>query len=180
MNAISVEHFVPRIFIVRGEKVILDAELAQIYGVNTARLNQQLTRNLKKFPRDFVFRLTSIEFKRLMLQFATSKKRRGGRRKLPWAFTEHGAIMIATVLNTERAVAMSVYIVRAFIKFRKILGENKDLANKLAELERKLTERLDVHGDAIRQLFEEIREILNPPLPTDASFPKRKIGFHRD
>ena len=167
----------PRIFLFRGEKVILDMDLARIYGVTTARLNQQVKRNLRKFPKDFVFQLTQSESDRLMLQFATSKKGRGGRRKLPWAFTEHGAIMAATVLNTETAVAMSVYVVRAFVKFRKILAGNRELAKKLAELERELTERLDTHEGAILRLFTEIREILNPP-PPEPERPKRRIGFH--
>lgn len=167
-----------RIFFIRDKKVILDADLAHIYGVTTARLNQQIKRNLKKFPEDFLFQLTQVEFDRLILQFATSKKGRGGRRKLPWAFTEHGAIMGATVLNSERAVAMSVYVVRAFVKFRKLLAGNKDLAKKLGELERKLTERLDVHEKAILRLFAEIREILNPPSPVEPEKHKRRIGFH--
>jgi len=168
----------PRIFFIRGEKIILDAGLARIYGVTTARLNQQVRRNLKKFPKDFVFQLSRSDFGHLMLQFATSKKGRGGRRKLPWAFTEHGAIMAATVLNSERAVAMSVYVVRAFVKFRKILAGNKTLAKKLEELERKLSKRLDVHEESILRLFAEIREILNPPPPVEIEKPKRRIGFH--
>lgn len=174
---LSTHRISERIFFVRGEKVILDVDLAHIYCVTTARLNQQVRRNVKKFPKDFAFQLTRAEFERLMLQIATSKKGRGGTRKLPWAFTEHGAIMAATVLNSERAVAMSVYVVRAFVKFRKLLAGNRDLAKKLAELERKLTKRLDVHEGAILRLFAEIREILNPPPPRPAA-PKRRIGFH--
>ena len=169
----------PRIFLIRGERVILDADLARIYGVTTARLNQQVKRNLRKFPKDFVFQLTQSESDRLMLQFATSKKGRGGRRKLPWAFTEHGAIMAATVLNTETAVAMSVYVVRAFVKFREALAGNRELAKKLAELERNLTECLDTHEGAILRLFAEIREILNPP-PPEPQAPKRRIGFRTE
>lgn len=170
----------PRIFILRGQKVVLDADLARIYGVTTARLNEQVKRNLTKFPKDFLFRLSPSEFGRLMSHIATSNRGRGGRRKLPWAFTEHGAIMAATVLSSERAVAMSVYVVRAFVKFRKLLAGNKDLAKKLAELERKLTKRLDIHEVAILRLFAEIRGILNPPPPIESDKPKRRIGFHGD
>ncbi len=169
-----------RIFFIRDQKVILDADLARIYGVTTARLNQQVRRNLNRFPKDFVFELNKMEFNRLMLQFATSKKGRGGRRKLPWAFTEHGAIMAATILNSERAVAMSVYVVRAFVKFRKLLEGNSDLAKKFAELERRLTERLDIHEKAILKLFAEIQEILNPPPPVEVEKHKRRIGFLND
>jgi len=175
---VPVQRIPQRIFVIRGEKVILDADLARVYGVTTARLNQQIRRNLKKFPKDFMFQLTQAEFDRLILQFATSKKGRGGPRKLPWAFTEHGSIMAATVLNSQRAVVMSVYVVRAFVQFRKLLVGNKDLAKKFAELERKLTERLDVHEQAILRLFQDIREILNPPPPTETEKPKRRIGFH--
>lgn len=176
---LPVQRISQRIFFIRGEKVILDADLARIYGVTTARLNEQVKRNLEKFPKDFVFQLTPMEFDRLMSQIAISKKGRGGRRKLPWAFTEHGAIMAATILNSERAVAMSVYVVRAFVKYRKLLAGDKNLAKKLMELERRLTERLDIHEKAIFRLFAEIREILNPPPPPPEP-PKRRIGFHGD
>ena len=169
-----------RIFFIRGQKVILDADLARTYDVTTARLNEQVKRNLTKFPEDFVFQLSASEFALLMSQIATSNVGRGGRRKLPWAFTEHGAIMAATVLNSERAVAMSVYVVRAFVKFRKLLAGSKDLAKKFAKLEKKLTKRLDIHEKAILKLFAEIREILNPPPPTEGEKPKRQIGFHGD
>ena len=167
----------PLIHSIRGHRIMLDSDLAKIYGVTTARLNQQVRRNLKKFPGDFMFQLNASEFERLMLQFATSKKGRGGRRKLPFAFTEHGAVMIATILNSPQAIAMSLYVVRAFIKLREALAlpGNKELSKKLADLERKLTKRLDIHEGAILRLFTEIRELLNPPPHKDQS--KRKIGF---
>ncbi len=123
----------PTIRIIRDQKVILDADLARIYGVTTARLNQQVNRNMAKFPADFMFRLSKEEFDRLMLQIATSKKGRGGRRKLPYAFTEHGAVMAANVLNSERAIAMSVYVVRAFIRLREVFATSSELAKKLEE-----------------------------------------------
>jgi phage regulator Rha-like protein len=116
--------------------VILDSNLATLYGVSTARLNQQVSRNIDRFPGDFMFRLTRAEFDSLMLQNATSKTR-GGRRKLPYAFTEHGAIMAANVLSSKRAVEASVQVVRAFIKLRQMLASNAELTLKLQELERK-------------------------------------------
>jgi len=161
---------------IRGQRVILDSDLAKIYGVTTARLNQQINRNRERFPQDFLFRLSREEFKTLMLQIATSKKGRGGRRKSPYAFTEHGAVMAANVLNSERAVAMSVYIVRAFVKLREVLASSDELAKKLDDLERKLTGRLDTHEKAIIELFAQIRRLLKPPPPQPAP-KRRRIGF---
>jgi len=156
--------------------VILDSDLARIYGVTTARLNQQINRNIERFPQDFLFKLSRDEFDGLMLQNATSKRGRGGRRKLPYVFTEHGAVMAANVLNSERAVAMSVYVVRAFVKLREVLASTEDLAKKLDDLERNLTGRLDIHEKAIIELFAQIRKLLKPPPPQPE--PKRKrIGF---
>lgn len=144
----------------------------------TARLNQQINRNLAKFPSDFMFQLTKDEFARLMLQIATSKGGRSGRRKLPYAFTEHGAVMAANVLNSERAVAMSVYVVRAFVKLREVLSSTTEMAKKLDALERKLTTRQDVHEKAILQLFAQIRNLLTPP-PPQPETKKRRIGFRQ-
>ena len=156
--------------------MILDSDLARIYGVTTARLNQQINRNIERFPQDFLFKLSRDEFDGLMLQNATSKRGRGGRRKLPYVFTEHGAVMAANVLNSERAVAMSVYAVRAFVKLREVLASTEDLAKKLDDLERNLTGRLDIHEKAIIELFAQIRKLLKPPPPQPE--PKRKrIGF---
>src|SRR5437870_4368572 len=119
---LPIERVERAIILMRGEKVILDSDLARLYGVTTARLNQQVNRNLDRFPGDFMFRLTAEEFKHLMLQNAISKKGRGGRTKLPYAFTEHGAIMAANVLNSRRAVLASVQVVRAFIQLRRMLA----------------------------------------------------------
>ncbi len=164
----------PRILTLRGTRVVLDSELARIYGVTTARLNQQVRRNLKRFPQDFAFQLTQEEYVGLMLQNATSKRSRGGRRKLPLVFTEHGAIMAANVLRSERALEMSVFVVRAFIRIRAELSHNRALAQKLRELERKLTGRLDEHERAIIQILEEVKRLAEPPLLP----PKRRpIGF---
>jgi len=157
------------IHLVRGQRVMLDSDLAAIYGVSTMRLNEQLRRNLKRFPSDFAFRLTRQEFTALISQFAISKKGRGGRRTLPWAFTEHGAIMLASVLNSDIAVEASVRVVRAFVRLREIVSANAELAAKFAQLER----RLDSHDEAIAQLFAAIRQLLAP-----APEKKREIGFH--
>src|ERR1043166_2278236 len=157
------------IHLVRGQRVMLDSDLAAIYGVSTMRLNEQLRRNLKRFPSDFAFRLTRQEFTVLISQFAISKKGRGGRRTLPWAFTEHGAIMLASVLNSDIAVEASVRVVRAFVRLREIVSANAELAAKFAQLER----RLDSHDEAIAQLFAAIRQLLAP-----APAKKREIGFH--
>src|SRR3989338_5964076 len=144
-----------RIFFVRNKKVILDSDLAKIYGVSTARLNEQIKRNIGKFPQDFMFQLTRSEFDRLMSQFATSKKGRGGRRKLPRVFTEHGAIMAATVLNSERAVAMSVYVIRAFVRLREIFLDNQILQERLAEIEQVLID----HDVVLEDVYEKIGQL---------------------
>ena len=165
------------IHLIRGQRIILDADLANVYGVTTTRLNQQVRRNAERFPEDFAFQLTASELTGLMLQIATSKKGRGGRRKLPLAFTEHGAIMAANVLNSLRAAQMSVFVVRAFVKMRETLTQNRQLAEKLAELERRLTERLDVHEKAIVHILDEIRKLM-APLPPPSEPKRREIGFH--
>ncbi len=160
----------PRIHTIRGQRVMLDSDLAEIYGTSTMRLNEQFRRNRKRFPADFAFVLTRQEFALLVSQIAISKKGRGGRRQPPVAFTEHGAIMLASVLNSDIAVEASVRVVRAFVKLREMVSGNAQLATKLVELER----RLDSHDGAIAQLFAAIRELLQP----SATLPKREIGFH--
>lgn len=171
----TIEPIEPVIQVIRGQRVILDSDLANIYGTSTMRLNEQVKRNQKRFPADFMFRLTKNEWDSLISQIAISKGR-GGRRKLPYAFTEHGAVMAANVLNSERAVAMSVYVVRAFVKLREVLASSDELAKKLDALERKLTGRLDTHEKAIIGLFAQIRRLLKPPPPQPE--PKRqRIGF---
>ena len=166
----------PVIRVIRGQRVILDSDLAKIYGTSTTRLNEQVKRNKNRFPPDFLFELTEQEWKSLMSQFAISKKGRGGRRKLPYAFTEHGAVMVANILSSERAVAMSVYVVRAFVKLREVLASTEELAKKLDDVERKLTGRLDVHEKAIIELFARIRTLLKPP-PPQPETKRRRIGF---
>jgi ORF6N domain len=157
-----------KILILRNQKVILDTDLAELYGVPVKRLNEQLKRNLQRFPPDFLFTLTREEYKNLRSQNATSSSVHGGRRYLPHAFTEHGAIMAATVLNSKRAIEMSIFVVRAFVQMRQALVVNQHVVSKLSELEA----RLDNHDDEIQNLVEAIRELLTP-LPAS----NRRIGF---
>src|SRR5206468_1070662 len=145
---------------------ILDSDLAELYGVPSKRLNQQVTRNVHRFPADFRFRLSRSEFENLRLQFATSSLAHGGRRYLPFAFTEHGAIMAATVLNSRRAVDMSLFVVRAFVRMRSAFAETYELGRKLAALEAELKSRLDAHELAIVDVLQRIMRILDPsPAP---------------
>lgn len=157
------------ILLIRGHRVMLDADIARLYAVTTKRLNEQVKRNRDRFPADFMFQLTLDEAKSLRSQSATSNRPRGGRRYRPYAFTEHGAIMLASMLNSRRAVEASVYVVRAFVKLREVLSTRKDLARKLAELEK----RLEGHDEEIMALFKAIVEL------TEAEGkPGRRIGFH--
>ena len=161
---------------IRGKKVILDSDLARIYGVSTKALNQAVKRNLKRFPDDFLLKLSSDELENLRSQFVTSSLH-GGQRYLPYAFTENGAIMAANVLNSPEAVRMSVFVVRAFVQMRDLLGGTKELARQLADLEKKLTARLNVHESVIVDVLRRVMEILDPP-PLPPEPPKRRIGFH--
>jgi hypothetical protein len=161
--------------VIRERKVILDADLARIYSVPTRALNQAVKRNLHRFPDDFLFQLTGDESENLKSQFVTSSLH-GGRRKLPYAFTENGAIMAANVLNSPEAVRMSVFVVRAFVQMRDLLGGTKELAKQLAALEKKLTARLDGHEVAIIEVLRRVMDILDPPPPLPEP-PRRRIGF---
>jgi hypothetical protein len=161
---------------IRGQRVILDSDLARIYGTPTKILNKAVKRNLERFPNDFIFQLTLDELENLKFQFGTSSSH-GGRRKLPYAFTENGAIMAANVLNSPEAVRMSVFVVRAFVQMRDLLGGTKELAKQLANLEKKLTARLDGHEIAIVNVLRRVMEILDPPPPPPEP-PGRRIGFH--
>lgn len=162
---IPVERVEKAILLIRGEKVILDTDLAALYGVTTTRLNEQVRRNQDRFPGDFAFRLTKQEFTNLISQFATSSSQHGGRRKLPLVFTEHGAIMAANVLNSKTAVQASVQVVRAFIRLRQMLASNAELARKLSEIERK-------YDAQFRVVFAAIRQLMTPPEPQ-----RKQIGF---
>lgn len=156
-----------RILLVRGNKVMLDVDLAALYGVETRVLVQAVKRNIRRFPGDFMFQLTDGEWAILRSQIVISKGR-GGRRYAPYAFTEHGALMLASVLNSERAVEIAILVVRAFIRLRELLASNKELANRLEDMERKLT----THDQAITGLIDAVRQLMAPP-----GQKKRSIGF---
>ena len=180
-----------RVLTVRGRRVVLDSDLAQIYGVATFRLNEAVKRNADRFPPDFRFQLTREEAAGLISQIAISSSdhldnklvdcnslhsavstsgRHGGRRKLPWAFTEHGALMAATVLNSPRAVQMSLFVVRAFVRMREELATGAVILRRLAEIDRKLL----VHDVVLRDIYRKLRPLLRPPPKP----PRREIGFH--
>ena len=170
VSIVPIERIAQRILLVRGRKVLLDAELAALYGVSTKRFNEQVRRNVARFPEDFMFRLSANEWDSLRSQFATLKAGRGQHRKyLPLVFTEHGAIMAATILNSPRATQVSVYVVRAFVGVRELLASNKELAHRLEQLEKKL----DSHDQVIGGLVRMIRELAAP----GQSARRRPIGF---
>ena len=164
---IPIEAISQRIFIIRGVKVMLDADLAELYGVMTKSLNLAVKRNIKRFPDDFVFRLTEQEAKNLRFQFETSSW--GGQRYMPYAFTEHGVAMLSAVLKSERAVEVSVFIVRAFIKLRELLASNKDLANKVEEIEREQKTQ-NKHINAIYRILDKL---IDEPVKKEG-----KMGFN--
>jgi hypothetical protein len=157
---------------IRGHRIILDTDLARIYGVPTFRLNEAVKRNRRRFPEDFLFQLTAEEHAALTSQTAMSKPGRGGRRTRPYAFTEHGALQVANVLNSSKAEAMSIYVIRAFIRMREELSANQAVSKRLAEIERTLL----THDAALRDLYQKIRPLLLPP----PDQPKRRIGFRTD
>jgi len=157
-----------KIFVLRGQRVILDTDLAELYGVQVRHLNQQVKRNAKRFPLAFRFQLSPHELKILRSQNVISSEGHGGSRYRPYAFTEHGAIMAATVLNSERAIEMSVFVVLAFVRMRRAIAGNRHILTKLAELEH----RLKGHDADIQDLMEAIRELMSPAAPT-----RSRIGF---
>jgi phage regulator Rha-like protein len=174
---VTLEPVEPLIRVVWGEKMILDADLARIYGVEIKAFNRAVKRNADRFPPDFVFQLSRKEFDFLRCQSGTLKTGRGQHRKyLPYAFTEHGAIMAANVLNSPQAVQMSVYVVRAFLKMRSALSDTRQLARKLAQLEKELKSRLDLHETAIVEVLQRVMDILDPPPQPEPK--RRQIGFH--
>ena len=168
---IAIDTLSDRIHLVRGQRVMLDSDLAELYGVTTKRFNEQIKRNSDRFPADCMFQLTEEEDESLRSQFATSKPGRGGRRYLPYVFTEHGAIMAASVLNSPRAVEMSVFVVRAFVQLRALLADSKELTMRLDALERKLGS----HDQTIAGLIDAIRQLTSTPAK-----PSRSIGFLAD
>lgn len=159
-----------KILLIRDQKVMLDSDLAELYGVEIRRLNEQVRRNIERFPEDFMFQLTAEEYESLRSQFATLKTGRGQHRKyLPYAFTEHGALMLGNVLKSEQAVEMSLMVVRAFVHMRELVAGNKELAQKLNQLERKV----GAHDKAIAEIINAIRQLTAPEGPKK----KRPIGF---
>jgi hypothetical protein len=190
-NKLTTDQLGRLIYEIRGERVMLDFDLASIYGVETKALNRAVKRNRDRFPKDFVFRISEDAWKNLRYQIGTSSSRRehpslryqigtsslghGGRRNRPYVFTEHGAIMAANVLNSRRAVQMSVFVVRAFLKMRALLGDKRELAQKLASLEKELKKRLDVHEAVIVTILQRVMDIIDPPVAPEP--PKPRIGF---
>ena len=168
MERVPIEIIESKIYLIRNQRVMLDSDIAELYGVTTKRFNEQVKRNIERFPEDFMFKLTDEEYKILRSQFATSNIIHGGRRYTPYVFTEHGAIMAATILNSSKAVEMSIFVVRAFVKLREITSGNKELAQKLNELEKKY----EKHDKDIKVIIDAIRQLMTPPEKT-----KRKIGF---
>lgn len=173
---VPTETIAERIFIVRGQKVILDADLAALYEVPTKRLNEQVKRNADRFPADFMFRLSTEETEALnRSQFATGSQKHRDPRFAPLVFTEHGAIMAATVLNSARAVEVSIYVVRAFVQQREFLASHKDLARELRALEMRVTKKFVAQDNKIKDIIGTLAELMTPPEPTTP--PKRSIGF---
>jgi len=163
---VPVERIEKSILLIRGQKVMLDADLAELYGVTTKRLNEQVKRNIDRFPKDFMFQLNDKEFKNLRSQFATSNLAK--RRTPPYAFTEHGAVMLASVLNSDVAVNASIQVVRAFVRLRRLLESHESLARKLDQLEKKYDSQFKV-------VFEAIRQLMKPPAKD-----QKRIGFRKN
>jgi hypothetical protein len=189
-KAMNSEHLEPLIFTIRRRRVLVDDDLARLYGVSTKRFNQAIRRNRRRFPADFAFQLTGPELENLRSQFVTSSSQaidlagnrtnssqfamgsHGGRRHLPWVFTEHGALMAANILRSDRAVQMSVFVVRAFVRLREHVVANTAILKRLAEIDNTLLQ----HDSALRDLYRKLLPLLQPP----ADPPKRRIGFHTD
>lgn len=167
-KVVPIRRVVSAIHLIRGQRVMLDADLAALYGVSTGRLNEQVKRNRNRFPADFMFRLTAEEAAHLKSQFATSSGGWGGRRKLPNVFTEHGAVMLANVLRSRVAVEASIQVVRAFVQIREFALTHAELGRRLDELER-------TYDAQFKVVFEAIRDLMEPPDP-----PHKRIGFHRE
>jgi ORF6N domain len=157
-----------RIYLIRGHKVMIDVDLAELYGVPTKRLNEQVRRNSKRFPADFMFKLTKEEEENLRSQFATSRSGHGGRRSLPYAFTEQGVTMLSSVLNSEQAIAVNIMIMRAFVKLRQMLESNEELNRKFAAVIRKLS----THDKYFKIVFDELKRLTEQPAPS-----RKEIGF---
>jgi hypothetical protein len=190
------DEIISQIYFIRGRKVMLDNDLARIYGVTTARLNQQVRRNMDRFPADFMFELSLEEYRNLMLQIATSSLQTvdnindpdltsqivisswGGRRKLPFVFSEHGALMLASVLSSKTAIQASIYVVRAFVKLREILSMHQKLSERINDLEKRAFEKIDEHSEQLILVFQALRELVRkkdePRVPVGFKLGKKK------
>ena len=175
-NLLSIpdEIIVKKIYIITGMKVMLDRDLAELYGIETRRLNEQVKRNLERFPADFMIQLNHEEFKNLKSHFATSSW--GGRRKLPYAFTEHGVLMLASVLNSDIATKVNISIVRVFIKMRELILDHKEFVEKLSQIELKLND----HEDQILLISEYLRQLEQSRQQQDQQSKRKRIGFRPD
>jgi len=168
---ITNERVINKIYLVRGHKILLDKDLAELYGVTTANLNLAVRRNIDRFPGDFMFRLTIEEFQHLILQFAISKKAsRGGTRYTPYAFTEQGVAMLSSVLKSETAIRVNIQIIRVFTKMRELLFTHKDILLQMEKIEKKLAS----HDKDIILIFQYLKKLLDPP-----QLPRKRIGFRR-
>jgi DNA-binding transcriptional MerR regulator len=161
-----------RIFVIRERQVMLDEDLADLYGVETKRLVQQVKRNLKRFPKDFMFQLTKAETEILRSQIATSSASHGGRRYTPYVFTEQGVAMLSGVLHSDRAIAVNIEIMRAFVELRRAASTYTALQDRLEEIEREMGERLDHHDEHLEEIFKALHQLMAPP-----SQRKQPIGF---
>ncbi len=166
--AVSIQSIERRIYLIRGHKVMIDEDLAELYGESTKRLNQQVNRNRKRFPEDFMFQLTKEEAEILRSQFAISRSLHGGRRSLPYVFTEHGVAMLSSVLNSERAIEVNITIMRAFTRLRQLLESNEELNRKFAAVIRKLA----THDKYFQVVFDELKRLTDQPAPSH-----KQIGF---
>ena len=161
-----------KILIIKGQRVILDSDLARLYGVSTARLNEQVTRNLRRFPDDFMFQLSLQELKNLMSQNAISSSHHGGRRKPPRVFTEYGAVMAANVLNSDVAIDASIMIVRVFVRLKELAQEHSDLKKRLQMLEERVARGLSEHSEELQEIRFMLAKLEQPP-----ETKKRRLGF---
>jgi len=168
-SSLASEIIAQKIYLIRNKKVMLDFELAELYGVATKRLNEQVKRNIHKFPEEFMFKLSSDEWKTLRSQFATSNIGRGGKRYPPYAFTEHGTLQVANVLNSPKANEVSIFVIKAFLKFREVIYSHLELKKQIEKIESQLAN----HDEEITAIFKVIKELIQKPQK-----PKKEIGFH--
>jgi len=172
--AIPEEVIMSKIYFIREQKVMIDNDLAQLYGVETRRLNEQVKRNIARFPEDFMFQLTKEEFYNLKSQFATSSW--GGRRKIPYAFTEHGVLMLSSVLNSERAIKVNIQIMRIYVRIREMIMLNKDVLQRLEGIERKMSEQ----DNNIMLIFEYLKQFEEAKQQQFMQENRKRIGFKKD